>query len=528
MANPQQEPKWLKGRGYLHITPKIDVARRRNELITKVHDEKFVERHAFFPLIHSVIKERKYKKSPSYPKKRSHLHKVGGKVEKTAKLRPLHYSTHIDSIIFGFYAQKLLDRYEVELEKHSGLTACITAYRKITIDGFEESDTPGKSTIHFASEAFEEIKTRASDGCIVLMFDIKSFFNELNHNKLKQAWCKLIGTEKLSPADYNVFNAATNFKYILLDELRVKRNSNGRRYGFNEKKLAHNRKEHGVEAFFESVEAFRDAIKNGEFRVYRRPFVKDKQPVGIPQGLPISSVLANLYLLEFDVEVIETVVNKLNGFYRRYSDDILVICDPINADEIETFMNTRIKKSHVTISESKTEKYYFRNFQISPNKTRLTSILLQKDRSVIGKPLTYLGFEFYGYKTLIKSSNIAKFYRRLIYAVKKKAHRARKISENTMSPPIIFKGDLKRKYSQLDLNSDDLFTKRKKLVRNQDGNFSVHIKDIPRKHKTNYFSYILRASKILNEPAIKEQLRKNRAIFHNAIFKHLKKGKITQ
>jgi retron-type reverse transcriptase len=46
---------------------------------------------------------------------------------------------------------------------------------------------------------------------------------------------------------------------------------------------------------------------------------------GIPQGTPISAVLANIYMLEFD-KVIHNWLSARGGVYRRYSDDMLFIC----------------------------------------------------------------------------------------------------------------------------------------------------------------------------------------------------------
>ncbi|WP_431216293.1 hypothetical protein ACQ86N_17665 [Puia sp. P3] len=182
----EQKPSWLKSRGYLHITPKIDLRTRSSEVISKVQNEDFVAKHAFFPLIHSVIKERKYKKLPGKTKARAHSIFSEGKIKSSAKLRPLHYATHIDSMIFGYYAQLISDLYEMELSKFPGLSDCITAYRKIKIEIPGREKPVGKSTIHFAKDAFDEIKRRASEGCVVLMFDIKSFFSEINHEKLKK------------------------------------------------------------------------------------------------------------------------------------------------------------------------------------------------------------------------------------------------------------------------------------------------------------------------------------------------------
>lgn len=523
-----KRPNWLKSRGYLHITPKINIIERYAEIMAKVQSFDFVSKHAFFPLIHSVIKERKYKKSQENPKNRAHSFKKGDTVIKTAKLRPLHYATHIDALIFGYYAEKILIEYEAELSKSPGLAECITAYRKIKIEGLEQavedSEKTGKSTIHFANEAFTEIQNRTiNSSCIALMFDIKSFFSELDHDTLKKAWSSLFNVSRLNAADFNVFKATTDFRYILRDDLRMFPVRNGKRSGFDEKKLAEIRRTKGVEAFFESVEDFRNAIKNKLITVYKHPFVKGHKVVGIPQGLPISAVLANLYLLEFDKEVLESIVKGYNAYYRRYSDDILIVCNPEDANQIEKFIIERIKKSYVKISEEKTEKYLFKHVQVSSKKKKLMSIFLGKDRCTIGKPLTYLGFEFYGEKTLIKSANLAKFYRRLIYSVKRKAARAIRLATITsIERPIIFRGNLKRKYTYLKLNADKQFTKRKKLIRNESGTYVMHSEKVIRKHSTNYLSYINRASGIMNQPSIKKQIIKHKAIFNQAISKHLK------
>lgn len=528
LNTPDEQKKWLKSRGYLHLTPKINVNARKTELVSKVQNENWVKRHAFFPLIHSVIKERKFKKHPEDPTKRAHSHIVKGKPKSSAKQRPLHYSTHIDSIIFGYYASYLLQLYELELNMHHGLKECITAYRKIGLDDDEET---GKSTINFANEAFNEIGKRAVDGCVVLMFDIESFFSRLNHDKLKKAWSKLIGDESRMPEDhFNVFKAATKFHYILRDDLRMGNRVNGRRQGFDEKKLARIRKYRGVEAFYESIEEFRRAIKSKEITVYKRQFVKDGIQVGIPQGLPISAVLANLYLLDFDLEVLNTVVDKMGGFYRRYSDDILIVCKAEQADYISEFIESEIEKSKVSISTTKTEIYQFRRFQISPRKSKIVSIQMLENMCRIGKPLSYLGFEFYGEKTLIKSANLAKFYRRIIYTVKRRSKRAIKIASGDSSKPVIYKARLIKLYKQLDLSDekDEPFVV-KRLKRNVNGEFSfkkIKIEpktDAEKPKKANYISYVRRSGRLMAQDEINNQVRRRRHIFNQALARHLKK-----
>jgi hypothetical protein len=526
-----ERPAWLKSRGYLHITPKINIYKRYEEIYNLVNNESFVAKHGFFPLIHSVIKERKFKKIPN-GNGRAHSYKKGDEFKKTAKLRPLHYATHIDSMIYGCYAEKLLKLYEAELASHPGLEESVIAYRKIEVEEPEDAETEntkqqGKSTIHFAHEAFEEIKARSVDGCVVLMFDIKSFFSELNHERLKKAWCSLLKVDRLNKAHFNVFNAATNFRYILKDELRINPLKKGRRTGFDEKKLAAIRKYDGIEAFFSSVDEFREAIQNKELRVYKHPFMKNKKPVGIPQGLPISAVLANLYLLNFDKEILSNVVQAKGGFYRRYSDDIMIICKSSDAEGIEGFVLNEIKNSEIEISTDKTEKYLFEVKKISPSISRITSTLISGEKTIVGKPLTYLGFEFYGYKTLIKSANLAKYYRRMISSVKRKAIRAINISSSTYSTPVIFPRQLRKIYNNVNLNKEKVFKKRKMLVKNDQGFYAFKFKEIKAKSGSNYFSYTKRAGSIMGqEKQIGRQVRNHKNVFYNSMSRHLKKGNL--
>lgn len=532
LNSPDEQEKWLKSRGYLHITPKINVNSRKTELISKVQNPDWVKRHAFMPLIHSVIKERKYKKHPDDSKRRGHSHVIDGKLKTSAKPRPLHYSTHIDSIVFGYYACYLLRLYELELAKHTGLEECITAYRKI---GLDDDDDKGKSTINFAQEAFAEIQTRAEDGCVVLMFDIEKFFSSLNHDKLKVAWCKLLGDEKRMPDDhFNVYKATTLFKYILRDDLRIGKGINGRRPGFDERKLAKIRKFNGVEAFYENNEAFRQALKTKEITVYKKQFVKKGIPVGIPQGLPISAVLANLYLLQFDLEVLDKVVREMGGFYRRYSDDILIICKADQVEAIKEFVETEIEvSSEVSISKTKTETYEFARVKVSDKKTRIVSTQIVGENRLVGKPLSYLGFEFYGEKILIKSANLAKFYRRIIYTVKRRAQRAIKVSSALSSTPVIFKARLIKLYKKLDLDDDrERSFVVKRLQKQSNGiykyvNIEIEPKEgkpaVKKQKKANYLSYVRRSSSEMKQDGILYQVGKRRNIFNQALAKHLKK-----
>jgi hypothetical protein len=288
------KPEWLKIKGYYHISPQISSDwRDEKRIVQKLTNPKYVENYAFFPLLHVNIKERKYKKHPENEKIRTHFYYKDGKWVKTAKLRPLHYANHMDALIYSYYASELQKLYENELIKIPGLSECITAYRKIPIEGSEKN----KGTIHFADDAFKEIQKRTLENgeCAVLAFDIKSFFSSLNHQYLYEKWKDLLQKEELPKDHLNVFNSATNFSFIYKNDLRKFRTPHGRNSSFDEKQLAKIRNLNGFNAFFESPKDFREHVKCGKIRVYKNNFKEKPNP--LPPTEPLQFFYQKLVLL---------------------------------------------------------------------------------------------------------------------------------------------------------------------------------------------------------------------------------------
>jgi hypothetical protein len=516
------KPKWLKNRSYPHVSDQARLHLAEEAIMTRVVDKNYVATHAFYPLIHSSIQERRYKINPEKNIKVHSYKKENGEIKKHLKIRPIHYATHIDAIIFGYYSELLLEKYEEEILKYKHLSDCVIAYRKIP----SELEGKNKGTIHFAHEVFNEIKKRSENqNCVVLKFDIKNFFSRIDHTSLKTAWANLLNESQLPPDHYNVFKAATKFSYILLDDFRISNSQSAKRSGFDEKKLAYIRKT-GVQAFFASPKEFRESIKEGRIKIHKYPFRNSEGcPVGIPQGLPISSVLANIYLLDFDNAVIKKVIEDLDCYYRRYSDDIVIICKPDQVDFIEDFIKTLILKSKVEISDDKTEKFLFSKSKINEPLSHLTSTKLCSKGNKINFPFSYLGFEFYGNKILIKSANLAKFYRRMITSVKRKVHRAKRIAEKKPGTPIVvYRRQLYKLFTSFPLSNSQIHRSKKWLVRNNRNEYVYKTKKVIKKYRSNYISYVNRASSIMNEPAIKKQIRNHRRIFNEAICKHLRKA----
>ena len=105
-----------------------------------------------------------------------------------------------------------------------------------------------------------------------------------------------------------------------------------------------------------------------------------KREFGIPQGLSISNILANIYL-----EGIDEQLGSLGLKYFRYVDDILHFLGDEKSDEIENTIKDELKKIKLEINESKTECY-------------LT------DRS-----FDYLGYNLSLPKVSIKDNNVDRF-----------------------------------------------------------------------------------------------------------------------
>ena len=145
----QQEKSWFKSRGYPHITNKINPLSDKSTIIRQVTNPRWVARHAFFPLLHKKISQRRYKvgSNANGVQRRSHKEFKKGIWQSTKKMRPIHYATHIDAQIYAYYSSELIQKpYEALLGQTPEFSDCISAYRRIpTADG-----CGNKSSVHFA------------------------------------------------------------------------------------------------------------------------------------------------------------------------------------------------------------------------------------------------------------------------------------------------------------------------------------------------------------------------------------------
>lgn len=386
--------KYLK-KGYIHFDSRFWLPERKEELkallqnglrfYNKEHQKE--EWWPFSPFLKILLKTPRYK-----------YQQAEGHNDLETKIRPICFASHIDGLIFGFYAYCLTKKYEAYIEKEC-FSDCPIAYR---------SNLDGKCNIQFSKEVFDEIHRRGN--CSAIALDIKGYFDHIDHKMLKEKWIKVIG-EKLPPDQYKLYKSLTQYSY-------VSKKSILRKYNVDLKKLTH-----PPSTILDIIPGKKVYEKYQRLR-HDRLIVTNNKPdetgrlFGIPQGSGMSALLSNIYLIDFDKDLNERSQSE-GFFYRRYCDDILIVCD---SDKAETLQNEIIRKLkdeyYLEIQENKVELIEFR-----PNSKGITRAFNKKKQSKSGlsgtnksneslfyKPLQYLGFEFNGQSIYIRSSSLSRYF----------------------------------------------------------------------------------------------------------------------
>lgn len=293
----------------------------------------------------------------------------------------------MDSWIYRYYSLLINEAYNKRV-KIDNINNVAVAYR---------TDL-GKSNIQFAKEAFDNI--RKNEFCYILVGDFTDFFDNLNHSYLKSQLCNLLEVSKLPSDYYAVFKNITRFSYIELVDLLafngLDDNKKGRR-DFN--KITRERAMSPIE------------FRNNKHLLKSNPNGKR----GIPQGSPISAVLANVYMLSADKQIQE-YVSSLGGYYLRYSDDFIIIipqrtgCFQTQITHIKSLLE---KVPDLQLKDSKTRVYRFCNTSICD----CTEDYIANGEN--GKDLLeFLGFSFDGQTVRIRAKTVSKYYNKLYRKIK--------------------------------------------------------------------------------------------------------------
>ena len=370
--------------------PHFDRHLSEDKILSIVTNPAHVARNAFFPFM-------------LYNKK-------VGRFDRKEKVRPIRYAARRDAYIYAYYRHLLSDLYEAKL-KELGIADCPIAYRKIPVSA---ENLKGKCNIHFAKEAFQQITSMGS--CYALAMDISSYFESLDHNKLYQTWCDLLGVESLPPDHEAVYKAITRYTVVDLDECYKRLGYKGTIEINGVKKWGFTCDPRKIRMQLCPMRDFRQKIC-GQGGMHSQLTVQNKEVYGIPQGSPISDLLANIYLLDFDKKMADYATAN-GAYYRRYSDDILFIC-PANADLLAEAM--QMIRDDITNAGPQ--------LLIKDEKTNLTQFTKAGDEVIATpllpagkhKPFEYLGFAFDGKTVQLRDSTLSKYYRKMTFGIRKEA-----------------------------------------------------------------------------------------------------------
>jgi hypothetical protein len=368
-------------KSYKHIDRKIDIRIDKDFELVKTTLED-LNNHQFLPFIKRTEITSRYKRGKcscgNLKKDEACLMECGYRSKaKKSKVRPIMYSSHLDSLVYSYYNFILSEAYEKKLS-NSALGENVTAYRKIPL---EEGSKKGKCNIHFAKESFDYIVEKGD--CSVITSDISGFFDNLDHRLLLKSIKKVAERDSLDKL-YKIYKSVTRYHYINYY-------------------LSFNKPE------------FRDILKKSRYKIYskiKEHTKKNRSNKGIPQGSPISGLLSNIYMYDFDREIVDKYPDV---FYRRYSDDILIVCDQNKVEEIQIFLFNLINESLLEIQPEKTNMATFRN-------GICVDVVDGSGEKMRRKYVDYLGFEFYGDKILMRKKSFNKQKGKQERKVKKRVH----------------------------------------------------------------------------------------------------------
>ena len=442
---------------YPHFDPYFNFPADKDKLHDLIKDVsgKAIAEHSFLPLVKILIKTPRYRYQENI--KSYNLE---------TKIRPISFASHFDNYIYGYYSFALNGIYQQYIRKR-GFDDCVLAYR---------SDLDGKCNIQFAKEVFDIVKCQKS--CTAIALDIKGYFDNIDHKILKEKWCKVIDKENLPIDQYKIYRTLTKYSY-------VNKNSILKHFSINLNKLKKQK------VYWQSLlDLIPDDIAGKSFKekfnllrrkkliISIKPKYDDDGSVffkGIPQGSAMSALLSNIYLIDFD-EYLRELELKFGFNYRRYCDDLIVVCPISKANEIKDIIIKEISdKYKLVIQDRKTEivdfkpneKGIIRGFKRQYDKgTNLFNSLDNKASNY--KNLQYLGFEFNGQKTYIRSGSLSRYFRKMKGRIVKSVMMA--YSKNSKSS-VINKQQIYHRYSHLGKRNflQYAYNASKKYYKNSEG-----------------------------------------------------------
>lgn len=396
---------------YFHFDTRIkleEIGSWRDRLMSP----QYIKSHSFYPLVQRHVVKKRFG-DVAVQNEHGEIRTIRTRL-KAKKTRPICYAAHQDSLIYSWYAYKLHFLLEEKI-KYLGLSECVLAYRSIE----------NKCNIHFAKDAFDFISAKGE--CVAIAFDVKGFFDTLNHDLLKAAWCELLNLKYLPEDHFAILKSMTRFRFLNLDK-------------FKKKVGKQNFKARDKTGRISYPKEFRELIAplletNPNFSTQQN---KDwSQDNGIPQGTALSAILSNLYMVEAD-KVLSAFAAECGGYYRRYCDDLLLIVPTTHDFETIKLVRSTIDTLKLTLHDGKTEIRYFKPFE---------GRFIAEDGDGNRRPIQYLGLEYDGQHIRLRSGSLSRYHHRVRRSVRRAGGMA--FGKRTFKQGKIFKRALYHKYTTI-------------------------------------------------------------------------------
>lgn len=299
------KPPWFKPRHYKHFDVPIGP-----EWAAALTPEQ-VAAHSWSPLLHWI------KETPRYRLNDQNV------MELKVKPRDIMHASHRDACILAKYSHDLTSKLDAWYAAN-GLNEAVIAYRSL-----------GQSNYHFAATA--QTYLREHQSVEAMCFDVTGFFDNINHKRLKRRLKWLLGVDELADDWHRVLRAVTRYSRVRKSDLKA------------HPVFGQRLKQRGADRPLATVK---------ELKAAAIPIDVNATGIGVPQGTPISASLSNLYLADFDLAM-KALADQHGALYQRYSDDILIICEPQYADQLAAALADALTDEALNLHADKTVRLQF-------------------------------------------------------------------------------------------------------------------------------------------------------------------------
>lgn len=351
-----------------------------NKVWNYITDPAKISTHAFYPFLHFTLEEPRLKIKDE-------------KIDRTPKTRDILFAAHRDSWIYRYYGALLNHSYNSYMLRYNFCQASI-AYRSYI------NCMKGRSNVDFAEDAFYFLINHGP--CYVIIGDFTHFFDYIDHDYLKKCICRVLGQEFLPKDYYQVFKSVSSYSYVESSAIQ-------KYTGLTPKELSQKKT-------ILNPTDFRKLSRSRRTDADEFYIKKNHKSYGIPQGSPMSGVLANIYMIEYDQEI-KNLVAPYGGYYRRYSDDFIILLPAGRNFAEEQFNLVKTKLGELFQRKGRDGKTFL--VKLSPEKTQVyfyttqhTVVNLKQQDNTHSK-INFLGFSFDGKYITIRDKTVNRYYTRL-------------------------------------------------------------------------------------------------------------------